>query len=176
AQPGLRRFFSQLASYLGLVGLASLLVGGIGVASSVATFVRRQAPTIAILKALGADSRTVLATFLWQTLTVGAAASVAGAVLGTLLVLARGLVGAARRLPRAPWPAWRHGLGGLRRPGGHPARVVVALGAGVMLLVAVALLQDSLDAQIDHERRREAPSFFFVDVQPDQREAFARVL
>jgi len=286
AQPGLRRFFSQLASYLGLVGLASLLVGGIGVASSVATFVRRQAPTIAILKALGADSRTLLATFLWQTLTVGAAASVVGAVLGTalqpvlirllagfvpftlearvepltlargvlmgvlttllcalwpllavrtvrpslvlraevdaapargrrpwaaalpvaaglaalslwqagslklggiflaaavaavvtLLALARGLVGAARRLPRAPWPAWRHGIGGLRRPGGQPARVVVALGAGVMLLVAVALLQDSLDAQIDHERRREAPSFFFVDVQPDQREAFARVL
>jgi len=286
AQPGLRRFFSQLASYLGLVGLASLLVGGIGVASSVATFVRRQAPTIAILKALGADSRTLLATFLWQTLTVGAAASLVGAVLGTalqpvlirllagfvpftlearvepltlargvlmgvlttllcalwpllavrtvrpslvlraevdaapargrrpwaaalpvaaglaalslwqagslklggiflaaavaavvtLLVLARGLVGAARRLPRAPWPAWRHGIGGLRRPGGQPARVVVALGAGVMLLVAVALLQDSLGAQIDHEQRREAPSFFFVDVQPDQREAFARVL
>src|SRR5439155_1185864 len=95
AQPGLRRFFSQLASYLGLVGLASLLVGGIGVASSVATFVRRQAPTIAILKALGADSRTVLATFLWQTLTVGAAASVAGAVLGTALqpVLIRLLAG-----------------------------------------------------------------------------------
>jgi putative ABC transport system permease protein len=45
-----------------------------------------------------------------------------------------------------------------------------------MLLTAVALLQDSLDAQIDHERRREAPSFFFVDVQPDQREAFARLV
>ena len=286
AQPGLRRFFSQLASYLGLVGLASLLVGGIGVASSVATFVRRQAPTIATLKALGADSGTLLATFLWQTLTVGVAASLAGAGLGaalqpvlirllagfvpfaleahvepltlargvlmgvlttllcaiwpllavrsvrpslilrrevdeapargrrpwaaalpvaaglaalalwqagslklggiflgaavaavvTLLALARGLVGAARRLPRVPWPAWRHGVDGLRRPGGQSARVVVALGAGVMLLVAVALLQDSLDAQIDHERRREAPSFFFVDVQPDQRDAFARVL
>ncbi|PYO54009.1 MAG: hypothetical protein DMD84_03930 [Candidatus Rokuibacteriota bacterium] len=221
AQPGLRRFLSQLASYLGLVGLASLFVGGIGVASSVATFVRRQSRTIAILKALGADSRTVLATFLWQTLTVGVVASLAGAVLGAtlqpvlirllagfvpftleprfeplslargvlmgalttllcalwpLLAVARGLVGAAWRLPRARWPAWRHGVGGLRRPGGHPARVVVALGAGVMLLVAVALLQDSLDAQIDHERRTEAPSFFFVDVQPDQREAFARVL
>jgi putative ABC transport system permease protein len=286
AQPGLRKFFTQLASYLGLVGLASLLVGGIGVASSVATFVRRQAPTIAILKALGADSRTLVATFLWQTLTIGVAASLVGAALGaglqpilirllagfvpfalesrvepltlargvlmgvlttllcalwpllavrsvrpslvlrrdvdaipargrrpwvaalpiaaglgalslwqagslklggiflgaaggaviTLLLLARGLVVAARRLPRAPSPAWRHGFGSLRRPGGHPARVVVALGAGVMLLVAVALLQDSLDAQIDHERRREAPSFFFVDVQPDQREAFARVL
>src|SRR5207249_6649884 len=50
------------------------------------------------------------------------------------------------------------------------------LGAGVTLLVAVALLHEALDAQIDHERHREAPSFFFVDVQPDQREAFARVL
>src|SRR5262249_8239946 len=79
AQPGLRRFFTQLAGYLGLVGLASLLVGGIGVASSVATFVRRQAPTIAILKALGADSRTLLATFLWQTLSVGVIASLVGA-------------------------------------------------------------------------------------------------
>jgi putative ABC transport system permease protein len=286
AQPGLRRFFSQLASYLGLVGLASLLVGGIGVASSVTTFVRRQAPTIAILKALGADSRTLVATFLSQTLVVGIVASLAGAALGaalqpvlirllagfvpftlqmriepltlargvlmgglttglcalwpllsvrtvrpslvlradvdaapvrrarpwaaalpiaaglavlslwqagslklggiflgasvaavvTLVALARGLVGAAHRLPRPPSPAWRHGLGGLRRPGGHSARVVVALGAGVMLLVAVALLQDALDAQIDHERRREAPSFFFVDVQPDQRDEFARVV
>src|SRR5207237_3219905 len=95
AQPGLRRFFSQLATYLGLVGLASLLVGGIGVASSVAAFVRRQAPTIAILKALGADSRTLLATFLWQTLTVGAVASVVGAGLGAALqpVLIRLLAG-----------------------------------------------------------------------------------
>jgi putative ABC transport system permease protein len=286
AQPGLRRFFSQLASYLGLVGLASLLVGGIGVASSVATFVRRQAPTIAILKALGADSRTLLATFLWQTLTVGALASLAGGLVGialqpllirlvaglvpftleprvetltlvrglvmgvlttllcaiwpllavrsvrpslilrrdvdaapargrrpwaaalpiaaglvalslwqagslklggiflgaavaavvTLLAVARGLVSAARRLPRVPWPAWRQGIGSLRRPGGQPARVIVALGAGVMLLVAVALMQGSLDAQIDHERRREAPSFFFIDVQPDQREAFTQVV
>ena len=50
AQPGLRRFFSQMATYLGLIGLVSLLVGGIGVASAVSTFMRRQRPTIAILK------------------------------------------------------------------------------------------------------------------------------
>jgi putative ABC transport system permease protein len=54
--------------------------------------------------------------------------------------------------------------------------VVVALGAGVMLLVAVALLEQNLDAQIDHEQRRDAPSFFFIDVQPDQRDAFARLV
>src|SRR5262249_9014375 len=33
AQPGVRRFFTQVTTYLGLVGLVSLLVGGIGVAS-----------------------------------------------------------------------------------------------------------------------------------------------
>src|SRR2546425_13031703 len=48
---------------------------------------------------------------LWQagSLKLGGiflGAAVAAVV--TLLVLARGLVGAARRLPRAPWPAWRH--------------------------------------------------------------------
>jgi len=52
----------------------------------------------------------------------------------------------------------------------------VALGAGVMLLVAVAMLEQSLDAQIDHEQRREAPSFFFIDVQPDQRDAFVQLV
>src|SRR5258708_6007299 len=67
AQPGLRRFFTQLTSYLGLVGLASLLVGGIGVAASVSAFIARQVPTIAALKALGAETRTLIATYVIQT-------------------------------------------------------------------------------------------------------------
>ena len=82
SQPGLRRFFSQLATYLGLVGLASLLVGGVGIASSVATFLRRQLATIAILKCLGAGSRVLLATYLIQTLTLALLGSLAGAALG----------------------------------------------------------------------------------------------
>src|SRR3989475_9431998 len=81
-QPGLRRFFSQLATYLGLVGLASLLVGGVGIASSVTTFLRRQLATIAILKCLGAGSRVLLAAYLVQTLTLALVGSLAGAGLG----------------------------------------------------------------------------------------------
>ncbi|HET7343242.1 MAG TPA: FtsX-like permease family protein, partial [Methylomirabilota bacterium] len=79
-------------------------------------------------------------------------------------------------LPRARGVAWRHGVAALRRPGGHAPRVVVALGAAVMLLVAVALLQGALGRQIDYEQRREAPSFFFLDVQPDQADAFAALV
>ena len=143
AQPGLRRFFSQLATYLGLVGLASLLVGGIGVASSVATFVRRQAPTIAILKALGADSRTLLATFLWQTLTVGAVASVVGAGLGAALqpVLIRLLAGFVPFALEA-----RASPGSLRSSVVNEPRVVPATSA---CLTTPAKRREKLKALID---------------------------
>ena len=85
APPGLRRFFAQLASYLGLVGLASLLVGGIGVAASVTTFVRRQLPTIAVLKCLGAGPRTLVAAYALQMQALGVLASLAGAAAGVLI-------------------------------------------------------------------------------------------
>jgi putative ABC transport system permease protein len=54
--------------------------------------------------------------------------------------------------------------------------VVVALGVGVMLVVAVALLEASLGRQLAYEQKRDAPAFFFIDVQPDQREAFRRLV
>jgi putative ABC transport system permease protein len=75
-----------------------------------------------------------------------------------------------------PSLAWRQGLANLARPGGHAAGVVVALGIGVMLLVAVGLLETNLGRQLDHERRREVPSFFFVDIQSDQRDRFVALV
>ena len=54
--------------------------------------------------------------------------------------------------------------------------VVVSLGVGVMLIVTVALLERSLDRHIDLERRREVPSFFFVDIQQDQADGFMRTV
>jgi putative ABC transport system permease protein len=82
----------------------------------------------------------------------------------------------AHRLPRVRGLAWRHGLAALRRPGGHGPRVVVALGMAAMLLVTVALLESVLARQIDHEQQRQAPSFFFLDVQPDQRDPFTELV
>ena len=95
AQPGLRRFFAQLTMYLGLVGLASLLVGGIGVAAAMAAFVARQTPTLAVLKALGADTRTLVVTYVLQTQAVALVASLAGAALGLAVqpLLAAALAG-----------------------------------------------------------------------------------
>ena len=52
----------------------------------------------------------------------------------------------------------------------------MAVGLGVMLLVAIALLEANLGRQLAYEQKREAPSFFFIDVQPDQREPFSRLV
>ncbi len=61
AQPGVRRFWNQLTVYLGLTGLVALMVGGIGVATSVRAFVRGKLDTIAVLKCLGVGWRQMLA-------------------------------------------------------------------------------------------------------------------
>ncbi|MGH7392171.1 MAG: ABC transporter permease, partial [Candidatus Rokuibacteriota bacterium] len=115
----------------------------------------------------------------WQAGSLSLGGIFLGAGVGAvalLFLIARGAALASRALPRLPWLAVRQGVANLARPGGHAPGVVVALGVGVMLLVAVAVLERALDRQIDHERRREAPSFFFVDVQPDQAERFADVV
>ena len=55
AAPGVTRFIEQVALFLTLVGLTSLLVGGIGVANGVRAWLDARARTIAILRCLGAS-------------------------------------------------------------------------------------------------------------------------
>src|SRR5262249_57801638 len=116
---------------------------------------------------------------LWQagSLKVGGIfiAGAVGALLG-LGILARVMTGFGRILPRVRWPAWRQGLAALGRPGGQTARVVVALGAGAMLLVAIAFLESGLSPPIDHEQRGEGPSFFFFAVPPQPGATLPRFL
>ncbi len=97
------------------------------------------------------------ALVLWQAVSLTVGSIFLGAVSAALLLLtalAHGLMWLGRRRPRLPWLAIRQGLANLARPGGHGAGVVVALGIGVMLLVAVGLLEASLGGQLDYERRR----------------------
>ena len=70
-----------LSRFLGLVGLAALLLGGIGVATAVHVFVKSKRPVIAVLRCLGATQRAVFTAYLLQA----AALSMIGAVAGVLL-------------------------------------------------------------------------------------------
>jgi len=285
AQPGLRRFWDQLGTYLGLTGLVALLVGGIGVGASVNAFIRRRMATIAILKCLGASWRRILAIYLVQTTMLGLGGSLAGVLLGSalqpalapvltrllpfeielavspaavlrglamglgvtflcalwplleirrvppalilrrdveparatrrewavlipiasglaalalwqagawkagalfvggaaaalvlLLGAARAVIAGVRRLPAARSAVWRQGVANIGRPGSHAPAVLVTLGLAVMLIVSVALLERSLDHEIASRGAETAPTFFFIDVQPDQTESFARLV
>jgi len=78
----------ELGSFLGLVGLAALLLGGIGVASGVHAFVLRKIDTVAVLRCLGATSGQVLAIYAAQAALMGLAGAAVGAALGVLVQFA----------------------------------------------------------------------------------------
>lgn len=87
AAPGVSRFIDQTALFLTLVGLTSLLVGGIGVANGVRAWLDARARTIATLRCLGASAGLVFAVCLIQVLALAAAGIVAGIFAGALLPL-----------------------------------------------------------------------------------------
>ncbi len=305
AQPRIRRFLDQLATYLGLIGLTALFVGGIGVACTVHGFMRRKLTTVAILKTLGADAGLLMKVYLLQSFFMGCLGSVVGVALGvglqrllpalfgeliplavssqvTALPLGKGLlVGTLTALCFTIWPlltireippalvfrreveqhqtpiragsrfrltwgaltgvvrdrhrlgtalmmgfgftvlaawqarsltlgvlfivafgaaavllqvgAWallhglrslprprsfviRQALGNVQRPGNYTRGMAVAMGVGVMVIVTVALVKSSLLVDLGERVPEDAPTFFFIDIQPDQKEQFERVV
>jgi putative ABC transport system permease protein len=72
AAPGVSRFVDRAASFLTLAGLTALLVGGIGVATGVRSWLDQRARTIATLRCLGAPAGVVFATYLLQVLALAA--------------------------------------------------------------------------------------------------------
>jgi putative ABC transport system permease protein len=310
AQPQLKQFLEQLTRYLGLIGLTALFVGGLGVATSIHAFVREKLNTIAILKTVGAESATVIGTYVLQALMLGLAGSLIGLVIGILLQqglpwvgagllasdlldqlgFAADLTGAAvvplgkglalgllstllftlwplltirdikpsmifRRdvLPLDSagagdqstwWARWlavdrvkgltsagvglglallsiwqagswkvgllflgafvaavlllgaltwtalrllktwprpgslilRQALGNIVRPGSQAVSITIAIGIGVMVVVTVSLVEQSLLRQVGDNRPTDAPTFFFIDIQPDQAEGFTGLM
>lgn len=77
-----------------------------------------------------------------------------------------------RRLPRPQQPGFRLALANLTRPGAATASVVTALGLGLTLLAAVTLLDRTIQAQVKDNLPTLAPTFFFVDIQPDETTQF----
>lgn len=98
------------------------------------------------------------------------------AVLGLLRLVAMLVAVLARRLPRPRGVAPRLALANLHRPGALTATVMVSLGLGLSLMVAVALVDRSLTAELNGPLSQDAPSFFFVDVPSAEAPAFADFL
>lgn len=126
-QPQVARLTDRLATFLTLAGLATLLIGGLGVAMAVHTHLARRTGAIAALKCLGATSGQVLTIYLSQILIVAALGTVLGLALGGLLLLGLGSL-AERFLPVR--------LDVVLDPGA----ILLAAGAGLLTALTFALL------------------------------------
>ncbi|MDH3195431.1 MAG: ABC transporter permease [Hyphomicrobiales bacterium] len=287
ASPGLTRNIERFAQFLTLVGLTALVVGGVGVANAISSFVDLKRPAIATFKCLGASGRLILQIYMLQILIlaglgiaigllVGAALPfIAKSLLADLLPIAAaadfypaelalalvyGLLvaiafsltplGRARDLPatslfadratpvavHARWfyriaqaaaltglavlaaalsadkriaftyigavvvtfiilrlvaaaitllarktghvggTTLRLAIRNIHRPGALTTSVVLSLGLGLTLLVALALIDSNLRRQLTGSIAEKAPDFFFVDVQNSDRDAFVAEL
>ncbi len=78
AAAGLGRLIDQLEYFLGFIGLASLIAGGLGVSTAVSSYLESRKPGIAVLKAMGAEAALIRGVYLLQI----AALSVLGVALG----------------------------------------------------------------------------------------------
>jgi putative ABC transport system permease protein len=273
--PQVSRTLERLRQFLTLIGLTSLLVGGVGVANAVATYIDRRRRVIATFKSLGASNRQIFTLHIVQVITIStlgigiglgvgllfpfvltpligdalpvqtafqiSAASIAIAVGYGLLVsllftvwplaragairpavlfrdevapgrerppafaiaatvaIAVGLLGLAlatseskpiafyfcaslagifilffglghaitllaRRAPRPHQPELRLALSSLGSPGGLTRSVVLSLGSGLSLLVAVALADASIVDELESRLPRNSPDFFVLDI------------
>lgn len=104
ASPGAERFVSRMGEFLVLVGLAALVIAGIGIGGGVSSYLEARRGSIATLKVLGATSGDIARIYLLQLLAAALVGSLAGLIagvaitpllgeaLGTLLPVAPGFV------------------------------------------------------------------------------------
>jgi putative ABC transport system permease protein len=75
------RGLTNLYRFLGLIGFMALLLGSLGVASSVHVYIRQRIATVAVLRCFGASSWSTVAVYILQSFGMG----LVGALLGSLV-------------------------------------------------------------------------------------------
>ncbi len=76
------RTLANLYYFLNLAGFMALVLGSMGIASSIHTYVKQKLSTVAILRCLGSSARESTAVYLVQTAVMGLVGSGSGALLG----------------------------------------------------------------------------------------------
>lgn len=118
AAPGIRKLIDQLEYFLGFIGLASLVAGGLGVSGAVSAYLEARKPSIAILKAVGAEGPLIRNVYLIQIGLLAILGVAIGLAIGAAAPIALGQL-VKNRLPVPalfavyPEPLMRAGLFGL---------------------------------------------------------------
>ncbi len=91
-------------------------------------------------------------------------------------VSARWVLMVLKKSPRPGPLVLRQALGNVVRPGSQAVSITIAIGIAVMVVTTVSLVERSLLVQVGDNRPTDAPTFFFIDIQPDQAEGIAALL
>ena len=148
--PATRRFVERMGQFLSLVGLTALVIAGIGVGNGVSSYLAGKRTSIATMKALGADSRTIFLTYFLQILIISAGGIIAGLALGALL----------------PAIAARFAGDALPMPGGfalYPMPLIISAAFGLLTAILFATLP------LAQAQRVRAGALFRGGVSPSER-------
>lgn len=288
AAPALSRSIQRFTEFLTLVGLTSLIVGGVGVANATRAYLETKRPVIATLKSLGAPGQFVFQLYLIQILIMAGIGIFMGLLLGVampylaryfmgdilpisdgtlffpfallpgilygfltalifaiwplalsrdvqptdlfrassysqktnlprlsyllvLAILVISLIGfavyfsqsrfiaivftgaiacsflllqgvavliqyIAKKAPSSKSPVLRMAIANIHRPCSLTSSIILSLGLGLALLVALATIDGNLRSQISNNIPKDAPDFFFVDIQNSEIDAFRATL
>lgn len=138
---------------------------------------RRLDPTKWILGAVSIAGLLGLAV--WQAGSVMVGASFLGGLAVTSVVL-YGTAVLLTKLLRGLKPfgtfALRQGINSLYRPGNQTRIILLAVGLGVFVVLAVQSMQANLVREFDFSRNQRLPTLFFVDIQKSQKDELARLI
>ncbi|HEY4344935.1 MAG TPA: FtsX-like permease family protein [Parvibaculum sp.] len=83
--PSVRRFVNRVALFLGFVGLTALVVGGVGVANAVKSYLDGKREVIATFKSLGASGALIFRLYLMQVMALALCGIVIGLAIGAAI-------------------------------------------------------------------------------------------
>ncbi len=84
----LNTFFNGFTIFLGIVGVMTLIVGGIGIANIMYVIVEERTSEIGVKRAIGAKKRLILFQYLVETFIIASVGSISGFLFSLLLMFA----------------------------------------------------------------------------------------
>jgi len=139
--------------------------------------IRRLDPTKWLIGA--ASLLGLLGLAVWQAGSIKVGAFFLGGLAATSVVLyltALLLTSLLRRVRNVGPFALSQAVNSLYRPGNQTRIILLAVGLGAFVVLAVQSLQTNLVREFDFTRNQHLPSLFFVDIQKSQIEDLARMI
>ena len=78
----LGRTLTNLTNFLNLVGFVALLLGGLGIASSIHVYIQRKVDTVAVLRCVGTSIRQAITIYVIQAVAMGMIGAAIGSLIG----------------------------------------------------------------------------------------------